>query len=215
MNHGQFLLLNAYQTMQRSIQYGRVFDRRSFGNFPADELPVCQDRTITWQDVISQNFLLNPASWLQLQVALFLASKSEWCHSVEKLTTNGMNILIFIFVMELLFVTLEKIFFIDILSMAFSSAKVFYPWTILRVSKSSCNSCFFFYIRTDLWATYWFLLRFWNKSPEGILKVSYITLMPAWVHDQSSYIGLSGPSWFLLKKVERNCSRLPAASYAS
>ena len=79
----RILLLNAYQTMQRSIQYGRVLDRRSFGNFPADELPVCPDSTITWQDVISQHFLLNPASWLQLQVALFLASKSECCHSED------------------------------------------------------------------------------------------------------------------------------------
>ena len=77
MNHEECLFLNAFQTMQRSIQYGRVFDRRSFGNFPADELPVCPNRTITWQDVISQHFLLNPASWLQLQVALFFYSKSE------------------------------------------------------------------------------------------------------------------------------------------
>ena len=56
---------------------------------------------------------------------------------------------------------------------------------------------------TDLWATYWI----WNKSSKCILKVFHITLMPAWVHDQSSYIRLSWPSWFLLK-VGCNCSRL-------
>ena len=41
MNHRDFLSLNAYQTITRSIQHGCVCNHQRFMGFLTDELPVC------------------------------------------------------------------------------------------------------------------------------------------------------------------------------